>query len=1129
MPCAFDSEDPFERVRQLQEQVRVQGACSLPGVSIVYDRFLHILGRAVSRGFVCAKHAEFVAKGLWHGFDCGINVSLLKGRRRFRNYASALEARPQVTKATRGRVLAGKTLALCRVALDYSVSSLSPLIPFDDWRIFPIGAVPKPLEPSEVRPVSDHTKSGIKAATDDEGLRHSLTALQDIERELKFGYSMVVGDIDAAYPLLPLAWWIWPFFMFVWFDVDVSDAVDVMRLYMHVTGDFGTSGLPGTFKIFFTDVVVGMARSESVLTLPLAVYVDDCSLMGRFQRFLMREWNDFKSFLEALGIFMKQIKERAAAMVQLVLGFWWDSVLRSRTLEAKKLASYREMLSDFSERKVLSLTERQRVAGRMQRAVMTLPPGASCLLASVYAMMAGLTLGFQRRRTSRLERADYLLVHDLLGLNLGKGYFSYDQFDRAPPVWTDASKSRRYAGGGYVSACGAYRFWHYGSSAARKPIDFLEGDAVVVAVQDLGPGWRHCVVPIYLDNTSFERSAVKGWSHAARLQLLLRRLFSLALKFECVFEFHWLSTHDNVHADALSRDAESYFLSRVYVDGIWAVGPCRRHSDCGALRCIGKEYSADVAGDGPPRRSAPEMVMAISFPRCSLFDGLPVALHPLVDDFLDNRLGSSSMRTVDSALAKWDVVVRRYGWDRVIRSDDPCRGGKLTTFVVHMVEDTSLHWESIRSYVWGLRSWVKLQRQVDPIFGVYGWQDFMASIQVHTWQVNEPRKQVPVALLRRALEAVDRRDFESVQVAVLVLILFFSFSRSETPCAATLDGFDLSKHMSVADLRVSQWAGKNCVMVRLKRIKQDPRMERPEASGNEDWVTIGDVPDDPTFSIFFWLRLLFSFHGERRPDNSPFFVHVSRDTNQPLTYSAALTQFRRFLQKVTTKEEAESYGLHGLRVAGWNGARRGPAGDELAVAHGGWHNGSQHRYDRFSADEVLSLPRHVLEGADASLPLLQRAAAPVPPRPSSSVAPAAAVISLPSSSAKRSGKSSTASVPAAPCRPVPDGWSKEVRRGRTKVYSVYRGPGGHVCYSVPAVHRYISSISSVTRSRPARLPTPRDASPRVEVDPADGIPGMPPPESRCGACRQGCTVLSINGSHAGLCSHMVVERPRKRS
>ena len=33
--------------------------------------------------------------------------------------------------------------------------------------------------------------------------------------------------------------------------------------------DFGTRGLPGTFKIFLVDVIVQMARSELVLTLPL--------------------------------------------------------------------------------------------------------------------------------------------------------------------------------------------------------------------------------------------------------------------------------------------------------------------------------------------------------------------------------------------------------------------------------------------------------------------------------------------------------------------------------------------------------------------------------------------------------------------------------------------------------------------------------------------------------------------------------------------------------------------------------------------------------------------------------------------------------------------------------------------
>ena len=174
-----------------------------------------IMQRAVSRSFVRAADAEFVSKGLWHGFDCGIMMDFLKGKRRFRNYKSAVEARAQVSKAERVRVEKGKTLRLCMVQTDYSVENLRSLIPWDDWRIFPLGAVPKPLEPDEMRPVSDHTKSGLKAATDESGLKHSLTALSEIEREFRFGYSMVVGDVDAAYPILPLAWWIWPFFLHV--------------------------------------------------------------------------------------------------------------------------------------------------------------------------------------------------------------------------------------------------------------------------------------------------------------------------------------------------------------------------------------------------------------------------------------------------------------------------------------------------------------------------------------------------------------------------------------------------------------------------------------------------------------------------------------------------------------------------------------------------------------------------------------------------------------------------------------------------------------------------------------------------------------------------------------------------
>ena len=149
--------------------------------------------------------------------------------------------------------------------------------------------------------------------------------LYDVKMIHEFGYSMVVGDVVAAYPILPLAWWIWPFFLHVWFDVFGRSPTPSLFLYLHICGDFGTSGLPGSFKIFFTDVVVNMARSESILTLPMPVYVDDLSLIGKVVSVLVNEWQSFKAFLLSLGIFMKDLKEKdcryGSACFRLLVGF----------------------------------------------------------------------------------------------------------------------------------------------------------------------------------------------------------------------------------------------------------------------------------------------------------------------------------------------------------------------------------------------------------------------------------------------------------------------------------------------------------------------------------------------------------------------------------------------------------------------------------------------------------------------------------------------------------------------------------------------------------------------------------------------------------------------------------------
>ena len=280
-----------------------------------------------------------------------------------------------------------------------------------------------------------------------------------------------------------------------------------------------------------------MARSEDILTIDPVVYVDDIGQIGEDASKVDDEGVNFREWLRLLGIYLKEAKEKAAAMVQKMLGFVWDSKTRTRTLEERKFLQYVQMLEDMSGRRTLSLREMQQIAGRMQRAIMTLPPGAACFIANLFALMRGLSLPWQKRRTSRASRQDFAVMKDLLELNLGKGYFSYDQFERAPGIDTDASKQRSYAGGGYVTRGGQYRFWRYGGHAARAAIDFLEGDTVVVAMEDLGHQWHKCIVPFRIDNSAFQQSACKGWSRAERLTLLLRKVFTLSLQY--CFIAHW--------------------------------------------------------------------------------------------------------------------------------------------------------------------------------------------------------------------------------------------------------------------------------------------------------------------------------------------------------------------------------------------------------------------------------------------------------------------------------------------------------------------------------------------------------------------------------------------------------------
>ena len=136
-----------------------------------------------------------------------------------------------------------------------------------------------------------------------------------------------------------------------------------------------------------------------------------------------------------------------------------------------------------------------------------------------------------------------------------------------------------------------------------RELPALEGDTVLKAARDLGHLWRERIVPFSIDNQAFQRSAVKGWSRAERISVLVRSLFAVAVSSGCIFEFSWISTHDNIYADALSRpDPLSSFLALVSAPAsqLKERSVLRRASDAGKVKPLEPHFFGQ-----PPAPSSP--------------------------------------------------------------------------------------------------------------------------------------------------------------------------------------------------------------------------------------------------------------------------------------------------------------------------------------------------------------------------------------------------------------------------------------------------------------------------------------------------------------------------------------------
>ena len=307
----------------------------------------------------------------------------------------------------------------------------------------------------------------------------------------------------------------------------------------------------------------------------------------------------------------------------------------------------------------------------------------------------------------------------------------------------------------------------------------------------------------------------------------------------------------------------------------------------------------------------------------------------------------------------------------------------MASFAMHLARN-NLKYGTVQGYIWAL---CEHHIQVggiaaDPLDNVLDWSRFMHALEVQSWVDSsvEPREMVPFAVFVRTLNCLDLNKHDDVLLGLILVFMFHTMSRSETPVPKTRHGqhnFDAQQHIRCRDVRLTTVGDDTFVEWGFGAIKQDKRSKRARRDPDgREWKPVGEVTG--ILSMKFWFTHYLTFVGKNRPPDAPFFI---KENGEHAVYQELLDGFREAMLRVPelTSAYVLTLGLHGLRVLGYN-CWRAANGEDVAALQGGWGSMAHRSYGRETLAELLTVPQRAAAYAAAnSLPPMPLDQAMAPP------------------------------------------------------------------------------------------------------------------------------------------------------
>ena len=480
---------------------------------------------------------DFILDGIHNGFKV-MNIPDNLPSAECNNYKSATCAtnRPLVEKQLKSELRAGH----------YKICRQKPQI------ISAIGAIPKP-DSSDIRIIHDCSRpinTGINAYANPE--KFSFETIDSALSLAPYHAWMAKIDIKSAYRHVALHPSQYPAT-----GIKFKFTGDDKYTYMYDTRlMFGASESVGVFHRITQSIVRMMRRKGFHSTI---CYLDDFLIMEKTYDRCKLAMDTLQQLLIRLGFTLNYNKCVQPTQRLTFLGIDIDMVQQMLFIPPAKLNSIRDStLQALSWNKA---TKRQ-----LQSLVGLISWGAKCvkairpILRSLIDLQSPLKHPSHRIRLPAFVKMDLAYFHNWCVKFNGVSFAQ--RFQPNTVVWTDSSPE---AGAAYSSDKDfLYHSWSADfPGIMSQPIYIKELAAVLLAFHRWAPLWHNKSVHIHTDNQATKWAIRKGLSKNVVANALLKELLWIAAMFNISVNVSYITSKNNVIADALSRMHDSRFLTNL--------------------------------------------------------------------------------------------------------------------------------------------------------------------------------------------------------------------------------------------------------------------------------------------------------------------------------------------------------------------------------------------------------------------------------------------------------------------------------------------------------------------------------------------------------------------------------------